>query len=634
MSTETDTKRANHPLSRIEYQVMWNRLISVVEEQAQTLVRTAFGTATREAGDLSAGVYDTQGRMLAQAVTGTPGHVNSMAASVGYVLEKVPLAKMSDGDAYIVNDPWQGTGHLNDIVIVTPTFRRGTAVGLFACTLHVVDIGGRGIIGEAKQVYEEGIYIPITKIVDKGVMNDWLIDIIKANVREPIQVIGDIYSEIASNEVGGKRLVAMMDEFGLEHLDDLAKHVLDHSREASLEAINKLPHGTYTNSMMVDGINGVPMELKAKLTIGPTGIDVDFAGSAGVVQLGINVPLCYTEAYTSFGVKCIVAPHVPNNWASLATIRVTAPEGCILNAKHPLPVAGRSIIGQMLPDVVFGCLQQAIPDGVPAEGTSCLWNVRLMGGMGRVDGDSEKLLKATPFAVTGFHSGGTGARPKLDGLSATAFPSGVRNVPVEITETIAPVLVWNKEYRQDSGGTGARPKLDGLSATAFPSGVRNVPVEITETIAPVLVWNKEYRQDSGGAGEFRGGLGQVMEIETAEDMPFAISSSYDRVVFPPRGRLGGLNGMTGKIEAVHSGRQLPPKASSSIPVGERLRISMPGGGGYGDPHKRPPERVADDVERGLVSAQSARDHYGVALTPDFKVDVAETAKLRTKVAAE
>ena len=379
--------RSNHPLSRIEYQVMWNRLISVVEEQAQTLVRTAFGTATREAGDLSAGVYDTQGRMLAQAVTGTPGHVNSMAMSVGHVLAKVPLAKMNDGDAFIVNDPWQGTGHLNDIVIVTPTFRRGSAVGLFACTLHVVDIGGRGIMGAAQQVYEEGLYLPITKIVDKGEMNQWLIDIIVANVREPVQVIGDIYSEISSNEVGGKRLIAMMDEFGLEHLDDLGKHILDHSREASLAAINRLPHGTYHNSMMVDGINGKSMEIKAKLTIGPDGIDVDFAGSPGMVQLGINVPLCYTEAYTSFGVKCIVAPRVPNNAASLATIRVTAPEGCILNAKHPAPVAARSIIGQMLPDVVFGCLQQALPDGVPAEGTSCLWNVRLMGGMGRVDGD-------------------------------------------------------------------------------------------------------------------------------------------------------------------------------------------------------------------------------------------------------
>jgi N-methylhydantoinase B len=201
-------------------------------------------------------------------------------------------------------------------------------------------------------------------------------------VREPVQVVGDIYSEISSNEVGGKRLVAMMDEFGLEHLDDLAAHILDRSREASLAAINRLPHGTYRNAMTIDGVDGTPMELKAALTIGPDGIDVDFAGSPGVVASGVNVPLCYTEAYTSFGVKCIVAPLVPNNAASLATIRVTAPEGCILNAAHPAPVAARSIIGQMLPDVVFRCLEQALPGGVPAEGTSCLWNVRLMGGRG------------------------------------------------------------------------------------------------------------------------------------------------------------------------------------------------------------------------------------------------------------
>src|SRR5882757_5604308 len=579
--------RPNHPLSRIANQVMWDRLISVVEEQAQTLVRTAFGTPTREAGDLSAGVYDTEGRMLAQAVTGTPGHVNSMAMSVGHVMKKIPLAEMNEGDVFILNDPWQGTGHLNDIVIVTPTYRSGKPVGFFADTLHVVDIGGRGIVGAANQVYEEGIYIPITKIVDKGRVNQWLVDLIGANVREPVQVIGDIYSLIASNEIGGRRLIDMMDEFGLERIDDLAEHILDHSRAASLAAIARLRPGTYRNSMTVDGINGKPMELKAALTVGPEGIDVDYAGSPPAVSLGLNVPLCYTEAYTSFGIKCIVAPKVPNNAASLATIRTTAPEGCILNAKHPAPVAARSTIGHMLPDVVFGCLQQALPDGVPAEGTSCLWNVRLMGGMGRVDGDPALLQKATPFNVTSFHS----------------------------------------------GGTGARPKLDGLSATAFPSGVRNVPVEITETIAPVLVWSKEYRTDSGGAGEYRGGLGQIMEVESAEDMPFGISTSFDRVVYPPRGRAGGKAGMTGQVELV-SGKTLAPKAHSSIPVGERLRVSMPGGGGYGDPRKRPAAKVADDVARGLVSVEKARELYGVALTADFKVDETATAKLRTAIAAE
>jgi len=560
--------KSNHPRSEIAFQVMWNRLISVVEEQAQTLVRTAFGTATREAGDLSAGVYNRAGDMIAQAVTGTPGHVNSMAMSVGHVLKKVPLATMLPGDVYVTNDPWMGTGHLNDIVVVTPTFRGAEAVALFACTLHVQDIGGRGIPGAASQVFEEGLNLPITKLVDQGRVNEWLLDIVRANVREPIQVIGDIYSEISCNEIGSSRLLAMMDEYGLADIEWLADGIMQRSRQASLEAIRQLPFGTYHNRMTIDGLEA-PIELCAALTIGPDGIDVDFSGTGPLSAKGINVPLCYTEAYTSFGVKCIVAPRVPNNAASLATIRVTAPAGSILNAPHPAAVQGRNIVGQMLPDVVFGCLRQVIQHGVPAEGTSCLWNVRLMGGLGRVDADPALLLRATPFNITSFHS----------------------------------------------GGTGARPRLDGLSATAFPSGVRNVPVEITETIAPVLVWRKEYRTDSGGAGRYRGGLGQVMEFESAEDMPFAIATTFDRVVYPPRGVEGGGPGATGCIRT-SSGRTLSAKGHHSIPPGERLIVEMPGGGGYGDPSQRLPEHVARDVLNGLVSAEAANTLYGGALPAD------------------
>ena len=444
------------PRAEIAFQVMWNRLIAVVEEQAQTLVRTAFGTATREAGDLSAGVYDTAGRMLAQAVTGTPGHVNSMAKSVGHVLGKYPLAGMVPGDVYVTNDPWLGTGHLNDIVVVTPAWRGAEPIGLFACTLHVVDIGGRGISGEARQVFEEGLRLPVLKLADAGAMNESLLAIVAANVREPVQVVGDIYSEVACNEIGCRRLLDMLDEYGLPSVDPLGEQILARSREASLEAISRLPFGLYRNSMTVDGLEA-PITIHCALRIGADGIDVDFAGTGGLSRYGINVPQCYTEAYTSFGVKCIVAPRIPNNAASLGTIRVQAPEGSILNAPHPVAVQARHIMGQMLPDVVFGCLRQAIPDGVPAEGSSSLWNVNLMGGVGRVDADPDALLRATPFTLTSFHSGGAGARPMQDGLSATAFPSGVRNVPVEVTEIVAPVLVRRKEYRMDSGGPGRAP---------------------------------------------------------------------------------------------------------------------------------------------------------------------------------
>jgi N-methylhydantoinase B/oxoprolinase/acetone carboxylase alpha subunit len=567
-------------LADIRFQLMWNRLISVVEEQAQALIRTAFGASTREAGDLSAGFYDTQGRMLVQAVTGTPGHVNSMARSVGHVLAKFPLTVMTPGDVYILNDPWLGTGHLNDIVVVTPTYRRGRPIGLFACTLHVVDIGGLGMTTASRQIYEEGLYLPIVPLVQSGRLNEWLVDLISANVRVPIQVMGDIRSEIACNEVGVRRLHAMMDEFGLEELDALADHILTRTREASLEAIRRLPCGTWHNSMTVDGIEA-PIELKAALRVGPDGIDVDFGGTSGVVNAGINVPLSYAEAYASFGVKCIVMPATPNNAASLSTIRISAPEGCILNAPHPAPVQGRGTIGQMLPDLIFGCLAQIVPDSVPAEGSSCLWVLNLSGGIGRVDADVCELRRATPFQVSGIHS----------------------------------------------GGVGARPQLDGLSATAFPSGVRNVPVEVTESLAPVLIRRKELRVDSGGAGLFRGGLGQVMEVQSAEDAPFTFAMNYDRVKFPARGRAGGHAGMKGAVR-LGSGRILPGKGRVTVPVSDSVVVEMAGGGGYGNPALREPARVAEDVAQGFVSADAARSVYKVMFDAHGVLDLEATKTLR------
>ncbi len=559
---------SNSGARAIALAAMWDRLISVVEEQAQALVRTAFGTPTREAGDLSAGVYDTEGNMLAQAVTGTPGHVNSMAKSVGHVLARFSVPEMRPGDVFVTNDPWLGTGHLNDIVVVTPAFRGARPVAFFACTLHVVDIGGRGIPGEARQVFEEGLRIPLMHLARAGAMDEGLLALIRANVREPVEVVGDVYSEVACNEIGCRRLLAMMDEFGLAAIDELARHILAASEAATLALIRRLPFGTWRSSMTVDGIDA-PLTMLAALSIGESGIDVDFAGSPGLARQGINVPICYTEAYTSFGVKCIVAPEIPNNTASLKPIRVSAPAGSILNAPDPAPVQARSILGQMLPDLVFGCLRQALPGRVPAEGTSCLWNVRLMGGLGRVDGDPAVLARARPFNVTSFHS----------------------------------------------GGAGARPRQDGLSATAFPSGVRNVPVEITEQLAPVLVWRKEYRIDSGGPGTFRGGLGQVMEIESAEDMPFAIAATFDRVRFPPRGAAGGAAGACGRVR-LRAGGERAGKGHISVPAGERLIVEMPGGGGFGDPLGRDPARVAQDVQDELVSAAAARRAFGVVLATD------------------
>ena len=570
----------NDPLSPIRLQLMWDRLIAVVEEQAQTLIRTGFSTSTREAGDLSAGVFDVAGNMLAQAVTGTPGHVNSMARAVRHFLEKFPVGEMHEGDVFLTNDPWKGTGHLHDFTFLTPAFRDGGVVALFASTCHVVDIGGRGMTSDGRQIYEEGLYIPLMRFARAGEISESLLEIVEANVREGVQVIGDLHSLATCNEIACRRLIEMMDEFGIPSLGNLGAHILEKSRTATLEAIRALKPGTYRSEMRIDG-HEEPVDLVATMTIGETGIDVDFAGTSGISSYGINVPVCYTEAYASFGVKCIVAPTVPNNEGSLSVIRVTAPKGSILNAEHPAPVAVRHVTGQMLPDVMFGCLHQALGGSVPAEGCSCLWNLYAFGGPGRVDADPRELADAEPFTVLSFHSGGTGARPGKDGLSATAFPSGVRNVPVEVTEAISPVIIWRKEYREDSGGPG--------------------------------VW--------------RGGLGQVLELGLLDDAPFAYSALFDRIAHPPRGRDGGMPGAPGGVR-LGSGGALHGKGTQTVPRGDRVVIEMPGGGGLGDPKARDPASVAADVRAGLVSRRTARKDYGVALTRNGEIDIEGTASLR------
>ena len=546
--------------ANIRYQVMWDRLTTIVEEQARTLIRTGFSVSTREAGDVSAGVFDLQGRMLAQAVTGTPGHINSMALSVGHFIEKFPIKKMKEGDVFLTNDPWKGTGHLHDIVVVTPTFKKGRVVALFACTTHVVDIGGIGMAPDGKQIYHEGLYIPLMYLFKAGQLNETLIDFVHYNCRESKQVEGDIYALANCNDVGSDRLKAMMAQYKIEDLNELAEIIIESTRNAMRAAIGKLPITTTTNTMRIDGYDE-EIVLKAKLSIVNDTIVIDYEGSSPISDFGINVPKCYTDAYTSFGVKCVVAPEVPNNAGSLAHIIVKAPEGCILNAPHPCAVVARSSIGHMLPDVVFGCLHKLLPGRVPAEGTSCLWNLRLGAGHGITTRDPNTMLENTTFTAMSFHS----------------------------------------------GGAGARSNKDGLSATPFPSGVRNVPVEVLEAITPIVIWSKELRQNSGGAGEFRGGLGQRMVVGNRENAEFAIFGTFDRIKNPARGRAGGKPGATGSL-TLTSGKKLKGMGRQVVPIGEELIIEMPGGGGYGNPKSRDRKKIAEDIKAGLISVDDAKEY--------------------------
>ena len=539
-------------LEKIRQQLIWDRLLAIVEDQAQALMRTAFSTVVREAGDLSAGVFDTHGRMLAQAVTGTPGHVNAMARSVGNFLEVYPLRTLCPGDVLVTNDPWLGTGHLNDFTVLTPVFIEERPVALFASTSHIADVGGRGFGPDANEVYEEGINIPISYLIYGGQTNDTLRRVINANVRDPVVAEGDLPSLTACNRIGGERLLAAMTEFDLTDLESISQYICGSSERAMMREISNLTTGTFSYSMDVDGYDA-PVHIACSLTINSSSIEIDFSGSSGVSPYGINVPLNYTEAYASFGVRCLVGNSIPNNFGSLRTIKVHAPESTILNAKSPSPVSARHALGQMLPDVVFGCLAQVLPGSVPAEGASCIWNPVLM--------NSPMLDADNPFVIN-------------------------------------PIF---------NGGTGARPQKDGLSTTAFPSGVRTTSTEVNEVTSPLVIWKREYLENSAGAGEYRGGFGQVVEIGHSEEKSFVVSKMFDRIEHPPRGRNGASPGRAGRVY-LRDGVNLKGKGKEAIPTGEVLVMETPGGGGMGQPRNRSPELVEIDRKNELITSEHDRSH--------------------------
>lgn len=509
---------------KIELQVLWTRLTAIVEEQAQTLLRTAFSPIVRESGDLSAGIFDRQGRMLAQAVTGTPGHINTMAKAVGYFLEVFPCATMREGDVYVTNDPWHGTGHLNDYVVVTPAFYQGRLVAVLACTGHMTDVGGIGLSPDGRDIFMEGVTVPITKLFDRGRRNDTLMQIALANSRTPFQLEGDLYSLVAANAKGVGGLQTMLRETGRDAIDDVADYIVSTSERAIRDCIGRCPDGEARCSMTIDGYEE-RIELKARVEIAGERILVDWSETTQASRFGINVPFNYAAAYTNYALACALAPDVPNNAGTLSVFEMRAPVRSVVNAVRPQPVSCRHIVGALIPDVVFGCLDQIMPGRLPAESASALWTLTMRGGA-----DDAR------YAIS---------------------------------------IVTN-------GGTGARPEQDGLSATSFPSAVRGSPVEVIEQSTPLVFWRRELRKGSGGFGRYRGGEGQEMEISSLGGAPFTLFAAFDRTVYPARGRYGGGPGACGEL-VCSDGRMLSGKGTHEIGAGKRLIVRTPGGGGYGHP---------------------------------------------------
>jgi N-methylhydantoinase B len=427
---------------------------------------------------------------------------------------------------------------------------------------------------DGSDVFDEGLFLPPLKLVDRGEVNAMVMSIMKANSRSPISNEGDIYALIACCDTAAIRLAQMMREFALADLNSLGSHILDASRRATEAAIAELPQGVYENEMMIDGYD-FEIKLKATMTIRDRKVITDFAGTSPHSARGINVPINYTAAYGVFAMRCLIGADVPNNAGSLAPFEFVAPLDCILNAQPPAPVATRHVVGHMISDLTLGCLHKAVPGRAPAEGASCLWDLPIRSAA------SASRESATVFATEFTHS----------------------------------------------GGTGARPMLDGLSATAYPSGVYGTQVEIAESTVPVRIRRRELIRDSGGAGRFRGGLGQLIELESSEQAPILLFAGVERTKYPARGREGGGEGRLGFI-SLRSGPRFQGKGLQVIPAGDLLVFETPGGGGYGSPLQRPAEDVANDVRQGLVSVEQAASCYGVVLMPDGQVEQQATRRCR------
>jgi len=565
----------------VTLEVIWNRFHSVANEQQDALIRTAFSTIVRESQDLACGMFDTKGRMIAQSISGTPGHINAMATSMKHFLAAYPPDKLAPGDVLITNDPWQTAGQINDITITTPVFKNGKLVALFANTCHSADIGGRILSAEAREVFEEGLRIPIMKLFDRGEPNRILMQIVRANVRQPDEVIGDFYAQTACNDAGGRALLEMMEEFALDSIDPIAEEIIRRSEAAVRAEIAKLPSGEWTNETWSDGFEE-PIVVRCKVKVAGDEIFIDFAGSSPQSTRGINVVLNYTHAYASFAIKAAICPDVPHNEGSFRPVHVTAPPGSILNALDPAPVASRQVIGHFIPSAIFAALSGAMPGRLMAPGADPIWLSVWRG-------------ENPPFTLTVFQV----------------------------------------------GGTGARPSKDGLNAVGFPSGVAGVPAEVIESLSPVVMKRRELRADSGGAGTWRGGLGQLTEFTRRGEGRWSVSSIADRTAYPAPGLLGGQPGATGEV-TLGDGTRLNAKALKDLKPGEVVHVNLPGGGGYGDPMKRDIEKVRWDVIEGYITPEEAEKNYGVAIRcngkPDELVKLPEswisdqenTAKLRSR----
>jgi N-methylhydantoinase B len=535
--------------------IMWDRLVSLTDEILTTLVRSSFSSIARESYDLSVVVLDAEGNAIAQGSYSVPSFTGTAAPTLRHMLRKFPPETLRPGDIIATNDAWMGTGHLFDISVMRPVFRGPRLIGYTLSISHLPDIGGIGFSTAATEIFLEGLRLPICRLAREGEVDDFILDLFRANSRVPDQTVGDVMANITCNEVGGRQLLEFMDDFGLDDLAPLSRAIRAQAESALREKIRAWPDGTYRYEADLEGIDE-PIHIAASVKVEGDGVAIDFDGTSGCVDRGINVPFCYTRAMANYAIKCLTVPSIPNNEGATAPIAISAPEGCILNAMPPSATGGRHLVGHFVTPAIFSALAKAAP------------------GMAQADCG---MINIANFLGT--HRDGR----QLSNLFFAA------------------------------GGFGALEGQDGAATTPGPTNMAVVPVEIWEGLTSLTILRKELAPDSGGPGAARGGVGQETVMRNDTGHPLTVFTMGYRTRFPARGLLGGEDGQLRETRI--NGATVHPKGQFTLEPGEQISFLEAGGGGFGDPAARDRRLVLRDVRNGFVSVAGAKRDYGVEIDP-------------------
>ncbi len=548
----------------ITLEILWRRLISIVDEADTTVARTAFSSLLRDAHDYTCMFTDRKGRELAQGSFATPGQSGAMALGIKNLVTNLPEGSFGPGDVFITNDPWALAGHLNDVCVLSPIYYRDRLVAWTACVFHHSDIGGR-VSSDNHDVYEDGLFIPLVKLEEGGVMSRAVMEMIRWNVRTADEVTGDIRSQIAANHVCAEKICQMLEEYGLDNLDDLADEVIGRTERSMRAAISEVPDGLYRASGIVEQMEGKDdVVIQAAVRVQGDGITVDLEGSSPQVNWGGNVVYNFTYAYVFMAMKSMFDPDIPNNDGCAEPIAMTAPEGSVVNCRFPAAVAARMQIGHFLTEIIYRAMADALPD-------------RVIAGSG-----------GTPATMNVFYG------KRRDGIP------------------------WHSVIIR-GGGMGAGIRNDGYYDYIFPANGANTPVEIFESDTPLIVEKRELIPDSGGPGKMKGGLGRRVVFRVPDDEyaplpPVNLGIQSGRFRYPPEGLFGGKDGARARF--LVNGKDGNPYGLTQLFPGDRVTMDAAGGGGFGDPLERDPEMVAADVADGYVSIERAEADYGVVIDPE------------------